>query len=147
MPIIVAIILGFVTIYLSAFISARKASKIEPISLLRNSEGIKLKAKKLKTPKIIKKVFKTGGVLAYKNLKRSKKKYRTTVISITVSIFIFITMSSFINNMFDFSSGYYKDYGYDLRVNLGEETDVEQILKLDRNRRKIYAILFNRKRN
>lgn len=108
--------MGFVTIYLSAFISAKRASKVNPIKLLRNAEEIKIKPKKLKTPKFISKVFKTGGVLAYKNLKRSKKKYKTTVISIAVSIFIFITMSAFINNMFDFSSGYYKDYGYNMKV-------------------------------
>lgn len=99
--IIVSVILGFITIYLSAFISARKASKVNPIKLLRNAEDVKIKRNKLKVPKIIQKVFKTGGVLAYKNLKRSKKKYRTTVISIAISVFIFITMNAFINNMFD----------------------------------------------
>lgn len=98
--IILSIVLGFVTIYLSAFISAKRASKVSPIELLRNSANIKLNSKKLKVPNIIKSLFKTGGILAYKNLKRSKKKYRTTVISIVVSIFIFITMNSFINNVF-----------------------------------------------
>ena len=73
MPIIVSIVLGFITIYLSAISSARKASKVSPIVLLKNSENVKIKAKNLKVPKIISKVFKQGGVLAYKNLKRSKK--------------------------------------------------------------------------
>lgn len=72
-PIIISIILGFITIYLSAISSAKKAAKVSPIEQLRNSDEIKIKNKKLKTPKIIEKVFKTGGVLAYKNLKRSKK--------------------------------------------------------------------------
>ncbi len=114
--IILSIILGFVTIYLSAIMSAKKAAKISPIEGLRSSNDIKIKGKKLKTPKIISKVFKTGGVLAYKNLKRSKKKYRTTVISIAVSIFIFITMNSFITNAFEFTGNYYKDYDYNMIV-------------------------------
>jgi len=98
--------------------------------LIRNSANIKIKANKLKTPKIIRKLFKTGGVLAYKNLKRSKKKYKTTVISITISIFIFITMSTFVNNMFDFTSGYYNSPDYNIKINFAKD-NLEQILVLD----------------
>lgn len=81
-------------------------------------------------PKVIQKLFKTGGVLAYKNLKRSKKKYRTTVISITVSIFIFITMSTFINNMFKFTGNYYQMPDYNIRVG-NIQGNEEQILALE----------------
>ena len=119
--IIISTILGFITIYLSAFFSAKRASKVNPIELLRNSAKIKIKPKKLKAPIIIKKVFKTGGILAYKNLKRSKKKYRTTVVSIAISISIFIIMSAFINNMFEFSSNYYQEYTYNMIVSCEEE--------------------------
>lgn len=73
LSIIISIVLGFLTIYLSANSSARKASKVNPIDLLRNSDNIKIKAKKLKVPKVVSQTFKTGGELAYKNLKRSKK--------------------------------------------------------------------------
>lgn len=128
--IVISVILGFVTIYLSAFFSAKKASKVSPIQLLRNAEDIKLKAKKLKTPKIISKVFKTGGVLAYKNLKRSKKKYKTTVISIAVSICIFITMNAFVNNMFDFTGDYYEDYDYNVWI-IPNTDDISNIAALD----------------
>ena len=124
-PIIISIILGFITIYLSAISSAKKAAKVSPIEQLRNSDEIKIKNKKLKTPKIIEKVFKTGGVLAYKNLKRSKKKYRTTVISIAVSVFIFITMNAFITNMFDLTGQYYEDYDYNFIVESSKFTDEE----------------------
>lgn len=135
LPILISIILGFLTIYLSAISSARKAAKVSPIEQLRGNNDIKIKGKKLKTPKIIEKVFKTGGVLAYKNLKRSKKKYRTTVISITVSIFIFITMNAFITNTFDLTGNYYKDYDYNMVLYNGVENlsddQLNKILSLD----------------
>ena len=115
LPIILSAVLGFVTIYLSSITSAIKASRVSPIEGLRGSKDIKLNSKKLKVPKIISKLFKTGGELAYKNLKRSKKKYRTTIISIAVSIFVFITMNSFIVNMFQESQNYYKDYDYNIQ--------------------------------
>ena len=133
LPIILSIILGIITIYLSAISSARKASKVSPIELLRNADEIKIKAKKLKTPKIISNVFKTGGELAYKNLKRSRKKYRTTVISLTISIFIFITMNALLINMFDMSSNYYEDYDYNVRLYVrgNEPSDVDKIKRVN----------------
>ena len=97
----VAIGFGIITIYLSALRSARKASKISPIESIRNSNEIKIKSKKIKSPKIIKKLFGIGGEISYKNLKRNKKKYRTTVISITVSVFVFIALSYFMSLAFD----------------------------------------------
>lgn len=131
-PIILSAILGIITIYLSALSSAKKASKVSPIDLLKNPNEVKLKAKKLKVPFLISKVFGTGGVLAYKNLKRSKKKYRTTVVSLAVSIFVFIAMSSFIANMFDVTGNYYKDYDYNIKIICGGRTqdEIDKISKL-----------------
>ena len=115
-PIIASVILGYLTIYLSSITSAKRASRVSPIENLRNTKDVKINANKLKTPKIISALFKTGGVIAYKNLKRSKKKYRTTVISLTVSIFVFIAMFSFINESFVMTDRYYTDYKYNVAV-------------------------------
>lgn len=124
LPIIISVILGFITIYLSASRCAKKASKVSPIEQLRNTTDIKISSKKLKVPKIIQMVFKTGGELAYKNLKRSKKKYRTTVISIALSIFIFITTNSFVTSAFDLSNKYYLMYDYNIRASSGTIRDM-----------------------
>lgn len=139
-PMIISALLGIVTIYLSAMSSARKASKVTPIDNLRNSDQINLKSKKLKTPKIISKLFKQGGVLAYKNLKRSKKKYRTTVMSLTISIFIFITMNAFITNAFDFTSNYYKYKGYNLRIYAGKENITDDSIKQIKNLEEVKSV-------
>lgn len=131
-PIILAIVLSTITIYLSALSSAKKASRVSPIDLLRNSNEVKLKSKKLKVPFFICKIFKTGGILAYKNLKRSKKKYKTTIISLAISIFVFISMSSFIANTFDVTDNYYKDFDYNINVHCGGKTqeEIDKISKL-----------------
>ena len=73
--ILISILLGSITIYFSALKSARRASKLSPMVAIRNSEDIKIKSKKLRTPKYIKSLFGVGGVISYKNLKRNKKKY------------------------------------------------------------------------
>lgn len=112
--IIFAIILGLITLYLSAWGSARKASKISPITAIRNSEDIKINAKKLKSPKYIKKIFGVGGDVSYKNLKRNKKKYRATVISIIVCSSVFISLSAFINLAFNYVQRDFESTDYNL---------------------------------
>lgn len=98
--ILISILLGSITIYFSALKSARRASKLSPMVTIRNSEDIKIKSKKLRTPKYIKSLFGVGGVISYKNLKRNKKKYRTTVISIVISVSVFIGLYYFMNMAF-----------------------------------------------
>ena len=97
LAILVSIILSVITIYLSAISSARRASKISPIELIRSNKDINIKSKKLKNSKLTKKVFGIGGDIASKNLKRSRSKYRTTILSIIISVSIFIPLFTFID--------------------------------------------------
>lgn len=115
-PILISIIIASLTIFLSSIIPARKAAKISPIDAIRSSNDIKIKSKKLKTPKWFKKIFKIGGEISYKNLKRNKKKYRTTVISIVISVSIFIALASFIQYGFKLTGVYYKNLDYNFVV-------------------------------
>ncbi len=132
LPVILSIVLGFITIYLSSISAAKKASRISPIDLIRNEEDIKINKEKLKTPFWIKKIFHMGGTIAYKNLKRSKKKYRTTVISLTISIFVFVSINSFLYYTFKTSNTYYQDLDYNIIVTSSFENSkkIEDVLKL-----------------
>ena len=93
--IIITIILSCLVLYLSARKSAKKASKLSPLEAIKGSKNLQINSKKLKTPKIIKKLFGIGGVLAYKNIKRNKKRYRTTIVSLILSVTLLITAISF----------------------------------------------------
>lgn len=131
-PVVVSVLLGFITIYFSAISSAIRASKINPIESIRGNKEVKIKAKRLKAPKLINKLFGIGGVIAYKNLKRSKRKYRTTVFSIISSIFVFITMSAFLRYGFGISDEYYIRADYNMIVSKDSEDkeSLENVLKL-----------------
>ena len=131
LAIIASIVISAITIYLSCILPARRASKISPIEAIRGNNDIKIKAKKVKTSKITKKLFGIGGVIASKNLKRNKKKYRTTVISLVVSISIFISLSSFLDYGGKIVNVYYKDLGYDISVYDGTVENYNEIIKLD----------------
>lgn len=91
--IVVEIVIGMAIIYLSAYKSARKATKISPIESIRNSSNIKIDAKKIKNSKLVDKFFGIGGIIAHKNIKRNKKKLRTTIVAIVISTATFISVS------------------------------------------------------
>ena len=83
------------TIFISAIIPAINAAKISPLEAIRNSSN--LKVGKIKSSKLVKKIFKTEGELAYKNLRRNKGKFRITLFSLVISIVIFISFNGFVD--------------------------------------------------
>lgn len=111
------ILVSIFTIFISAFIPARKASKITPIDAIRQRQEIKVKPKKLKAPKYIKKIFGYEGELAYKNLKRNGKKSRLITVSIALSIVLFISCNYFCG-MFIQASGYEKNIPYQISTTI-----------------------------
>ena len=136
-PVILSIILGVVTIYLSVVRAAKKSSKIAPIEAIRNNNEIKINSKKIKSSKIVDKLFGVGGDIAYKNLKRNKKRNRTTIISIVISVAVFISLSSFLSYGFKLTNQYYQDANYDIQLYLRDTNEEESkkiindIIKMD----------------
>lgn len=129
--IVLAAALSLLTILFSTLGSAFRASRIAPVDAVRGNNDIKIKKKQkaYKCPKFIKKLFGMGGEIAYKNLKRSKKKYRTTVISIVVSVAVFIAVSSFIQYATEYSSKYYHEIDYNLSVDrMGLYSDFDEMV-------------------
>lgn len=144
--ILVAIILGIITIYFSALKSATRASKVSEIDSIRNSANLKISSKKMKSPKYIKKLFGIGGVISFKNLKRNKKKYRTTIISITVSTFVFIALYSFMELAFQNVNNELKvsDFNISLSTNAINDYSYNKFLKtVNLSGIEDYAILRN----
>ena len=141
--ILVSVLLGIVTIYLSAIRSAHKASKVSPIESIRNSGDIKIKRNKVKSPKIVNKIFGIGGEISYKNLKRNKKKYRTTIISLIVSTSIFISLSYFMTLAMESVKDEInsKDYNISLRCNDSKECETKAIQTTNFDYIDRYAIL------
>ncbi|MDY5212980.1 ABC transporter permease, partial [Intestinibacter sp.] len=88
-------IIILLTIFISAIIPAINAAKISPLEAIKNSSN--LKVGKIKSSKLVKKIFKTEGELAYKNLRRNKGKFRITLFSLIISIVIFISFNGFVD--------------------------------------------------
>ena len=114
LSILISIILSIITIFMSSKKGAKIASKTSPMVLIRGNNDILVNSKKLKTPKFINKLFGIGGVVSYKNIKRNKKKYRTTIVSIVLSVSVYIALSYFVNTAFDVVKMAKGDYTYNL---------------------------------
>lgn len=92
--IVVSAVIVLFTIFVSAVFPAIKSAKTSPLECIKNSSNLKLG--KVKNSKLIKLLFKTEGVIAYKNLRRNKKKFRITLFSLIISVVIFISFSGFL---------------------------------------------------
>lgn len=126
---VISAVMSAVIILLSTLSSAFRASRIAPITAIRGNNDIKInknKRKSYKAPKFIKKLFGVGGEIAYKNLKRSKKKYRTTVISIIVTVAMFISISTFIEYGMKITGDHFKNMPYNITVKANDKLSYDE---------------------
>ena len=114
--IIIPVIFMIVVIGVSAFIPSRRASKVSPIEAIRQNDDIKINKKKIRTSKLVLKLFGIEGEIALKNIKRNKKKYRVTIVSLFISIVLFISFSSYMNYTIDTASSVMGEVPYDYQI-------------------------------
>lgn len=118
LAIIAASIISFVTVIISAYIPAKKAIKINPIESVRQSNEIKVKQRSVKVSPLTEKFFGFEATLSSKNFKRNKRKYRTTVFSLFVSVVLFISASSLSTYFTDIVEAQSQDMNYDVAINI-----------------------------
>ncbi|AYF54329.1 FtsX-like permease family protein [Clostridium botulinum] len=98
--IIISIILGLITIFLSTFGPSITAGRVSPLEAIKNSRSYKVgKFKNVSKGKVSKLLFKVEGQLAYRNMTRNKKRFIVTVFSLVISIIMFISFNSFADYM------------------------------------------------
>lgn len=128
--VLLAALLSVVTIFLSASRSARRAAKISPINAIRSNDTVKIGRKELRCPGFVEKMFGIGGRIAYKNLRRARVKYRTTVVSIVISVAVFIGMSTFVQLLDNGADMYYENMAYQLRASIYQWDFYQEALRI-----------------
>ena len=114
------VIFSVLTIFISSFIPSKKASSVTPIDAIRQRQEIKVKAKKLKSPKIIRTLFGYEGELANKNLKRNGRKARVITASIALSVILFLSCNYFCQ-VFMQATDMSVDIPYQLQITMDEQ--------------------------
>lgn len=115
--------LSFITVIISAYIPAKKAIKINPIEAVRQSNDIKVSRRSVRVSPLTQKLFGFEATISSKNFKRNKKKYRTTVFSLFVSVVLFISASSLAIYFTDLLTVESELYDYDLLLQTLDTTN------------------------
>ena len=103
--VVIAAVIALVTVLISAWIPSKRATKVSAVEAIRQSMDIKVSGRPVRTSKLAYKLFGLPGVLAGKHYKRNRKKYRTTVVSLFMSIVLFVSAAAFTDYMMESAEG------------------------------------------
>lgn len=93
--IILAVMVSLITILISAYIPARKAANTPVMECIRQTNEVKIHSKDVKTSNFSQRIYGLEGILALKSFKRNKRRYRSIVLSLTLSVILFISANAF----------------------------------------------------
>ena len=103
--VVIAAVIALVTVLISAWIPSKRATGVSAVEAIRQSMDIKVSGRPVRTSKLAYKLFGLPGVLAGKHYKRNRKKYRTTVVSLFMSIVLFVSAAAFTDYMMESAEG------------------------------------------
>ncbi|MBR3275868.1 MAG: ABC transporter permease [Eubacterium sp.] len=129
---LIAVAVCLVTTLISAFIPAKAVEKVSPIESIRQSDDLKIRPGSVKTSKLTQKIWGFPGMMASKNFKRNRKRYRSVVVSLFLSVLLFISASSLTSYLREsVNTLNSEDNQTDIHYySIGEEMSDEDIMKL-----------------
>ena len=113
--ILIAFAVAFITVLISAWIPSRRATRVTAMEAIRQANDVSIKPREVRISPLTYKLFGVEGVIAGKHFKRSRKRYRATVLSLFMSVVLFISASSFCRYLTDAVTNVFQHYDYDIR--------------------------------
>ena len=121
-----AVLLSLITVLLSAWIPSVRAKRVTAIEAIRQSQDVRGKSRPVKTGWLQYRLFGLPGVLGKKYYKNSKRKYRATIISLFMSIVLFVSVCSYTGYLMELAVTYRDDSKYDLTFSYKEDQYTHQ---------------------
>lgn len=128
LSLLMACLVSMLTIFVSAYLPALKASKVSAMDAIRQAADIKLTAKAVKTSKYIRKLFGIEAEIGLKNLKRNKRRYHAILFSLVISIVLFLTVSFFTAGMKQSLELSREGVNYDIEVSYSDGKRIDDRL-------------------
>lgn len=94
-----AVIFSAVVLLISAFVPAWRAARISPIEAIRNTQEFKMSSRQVRTSRLTRKLFGFEAELGLKNIKRSRSRYLASLLSLIISVVLFLTAATFTDYM------------------------------------------------
>ncbi|CAK7044210.1 MAG: hypothetical protein EUB_02898 [Eubacterium sp.] len=126
---IASAVISMITILISAYIPARKAAKRPVLESIRQTNEVKIDSKAVKTSDFAQRVYGLEGMLALKNFKRNKKRYRSIVLSLTLSVVLFVSANAFGESLKQAAKQSVVDSDYDICFTT-QNMDESQLFRL-----------------
>ncbi len=130
-PLACAVAVSMVTILISAYIPAKKAARTPIMECLRQTGEIKVSEKDVKVSGITGRLYDLEGVLALKNFRRNKRRYRSIVLSLTFSVVLFVSCSTFGSCLQQEAAGSIVDVDYDISFSTKDMEEDEFLMLYD----------------
>lgn len=120
-------LVALVTVLISAWIPARRATKITPIAAIRQAQEFKVPKHGIRAGKLTKKLFGLPAALARKYYTVNKRKYRATIISLTISMVLFVVAGSFVQQLSATAEEQANIDNFDFEIRVDSAKQVEQL--------------------
>ncbi len=120
--IVAACVIALITVLISARIPARRAMRVSAIEAIRQSTDVQVKTGREPSYKLTYRLFGLPGVLAMKHFHRNRRRYRATIVSLFMSIVLFISASSFSRYLTDSVTSVFNTSDIDLSVSYRQGT-------------------------
>ncbi len=127
---VAAVIISMLTILISAYIPAKKAASMPVMECIRQTNEVKVEAKAIRTSRLAKRLYGLAEILALKNFQRNRRRYRSIVLSLSLSVVLFVSASSFgtyLNKIAENSSVVVEDYDICFDTRDMEESELFQL--------------------
>lgn len=108
------------TVLISAWLPLKKAMKLDPIGSIRQTGDYQI-PKKLRSGTLSRNFFGVPGLLSAKYYSVSRRKYRTTVVSLALSVVIFLASVGFTGILKDVGKENTNNCNYDFIIHASEE--------------------------
>jgi len=122
---LISVLVSGLTILISTYIPARKASNISAIDAIRQVTEFKISRRQVRTSFVTRKIFGIEGELGLKNLKRYKARYKATVFSLIISMVLFLVVSSFTGYLRKSVEMTQEGVNFDVQVTINSKTSSE----------------------
>ncbi len=106
--------LALVTVLISAWVPSRRAMAVTALEAIRQNRDIRPTRRPVRVGPLTARLFGLPGVLARKHYQRGRRRYRATVVSLFMSVVLFISVSSFCTYVTDSVRGTLERQDYDL---------------------------------
>ena len=115
---------GMLTLFLAVLSPARKISRVSPIESIQGNTTFNSRKRRFKSNSKIAKIFKIEGILASKNTKRNASKYKVIIITISISILLYLFFTAIINLNKENIESTFEQEKYDFSISGVNENDI-----------------------